>query len=69
MYGLRLYNEYIKGLNAFVDFMKKYMLDNVRGNLCCPYKYCKNKKIYCTDDVLRSHLINHGFMDDLSMLE
>jgi hypothetical protein len=64
MYGLRLCNEYIKGLDAFIDFMKKDMLDNIRGNLCCPCKHCKNKKKYCADDVLRSHLIKHGFMED-----
>jgi hypothetical protein len=40
------------------------MLDNIRGNLYCPYKYCKNKKKYHTDDVLRSHLIKHRFMED-----
>jgi hypothetical protein len=44
--------------------MKKYMLDNVRGNLCCPCKHCKNKKRYHADDVLRSHLIKHRFMDN-----
>jgi hypothetical protein len=64
MYGLRLFNEYMKGLDAFVDFMKKDMLDNIRGNLCCPYKHCKNEKKYHTDDVLRPHLIKHGFMKD-----
>jgi hypothetical protein len=40
------------------------MFDNVRENLCCPYKHCKNEKKYHTDDVLRSCLINHGFMQD-----
>jgi hypothetical protein len=30
MYGPHLCNEYIKGLDTFIDFMKKYMLDNVR---------------------------------------
>jgi hypothetical protein len=64
MYGSRLCNEYIKGLDAFINFIKKDMLDNVRGNVCCPYKYCKNEKKYCTDDVLMSHLIKHGFMND-----
>jgi hypothetical protein len=57
MYGSRLCNEYIKGLAAFIYFMKKDMLDNVRGNLCCPCKHCKNEKKYRTYDVLRSHLI------------
>jgi HSP20 family molecular chaperone IbpA len=40
------------------------MLDNITGNIYCPYKYCKNEKRYRTDDILRSHLINHGFMKD-----
>jgi hypothetical protein len=40
------------------------MLDNVRGNLCCPCKYYKNEKKYRANDVLRSHLIMHGFMED-----
>jgi hypothetical protein len=64
MYGSRLCNEYIKGLDAFIDFAKKYMLGNITGNLCCPCKHCMNEKKYRTDDVLRSHLIKHGFMKD-----
>jgi hypothetical protein len=64
MYGLRLCNEYIKGVDAFIDFTKKDMLNNIRGNFCCPCKHSKNEKRYRTDDVLRSHLIKHGFMDD-----
>jgi hypothetical protein len=64
MCGLLLFNEYIKGLDAFIDFLKKDMLDNVSGNLCCPCKHCKNGKKYCTNDVLRSQCIKHGFMDD-----
>jgi hypothetical protein len=43
MYGLRLCNEYIKRVDAFIDFMKKDMLDNIRGNIYCPCKHCKNE--------------------------
>jgi hypothetical protein len=64
MYEPCLCNEYIKGVDAFIDFMKKYMLDNIRENICCPYKHCKNEKRYHTDDVLRSYLIKHRFMED-----
>jgi hypothetical protein len=64
MYGLRLCNMYIKGVDTFIDFAKKDILDNIRGNLCCLCKYCKNKKRYRTDDVLMSHLIKHGFMEN-----
>jgi hypothetical protein len=64
MYGTRLCNEYIKGVNTFIGFAKKDMLDNIRGNICCPCKHCKNEKRYRTDDVLRSNLIKHGFMED-----
>jgi hypothetical protein len=64
IYGPRLCNEYIKGLDAFINFMKKDMLDNGRGDVCCPCKHCKNEKIYHTDDVLRLHLIKNGFMED-----
>ena len=64
MYGPRLCNEYIKGVDAFIDFAKKYMLDNIRGNICCPCKHCKNEKKYRADDVLRSYLIKHEFMED-----
>jgi hypothetical protein len=63
MYETCLCNEYIKELDAFIDFVKKDMFDNVRGNLCCPYKHCKNEKKYHTYDVLRSYLIKHGFME------
>jgi hypothetical protein len=64
MYGSHLYNEYIKGLYAFIDFTKKDMLDNVRENQYCPYKHYKNEKKYHTDDELRPHLIKYGFMED-----
>ena len=64
MYGLCLCNEYITRLDAFIDFAKKDMLDNGTGYLCCPCKHCKNEKKYLTVDVLKSHLIKSGFMDD-----
>jgi hypothetical protein len=64
MYGSFLCNEYIKWLDASFNFMKKDMFDNVRRNLCCPCKHCKNEKKYCTDDMLMSHLIKHGFIED-----
>jgi hypothetical protein len=64
MDGSCLCNEYIKGLDAFIDFVKKDMLENIRGNHCCPCKHCKNEKKYRTDVVLRSHLIKNGFMED-----
>jgi hypothetical protein len=60
MYSPRPYNEYVKELDAFIDFMKKDILDNIRGNLCCPCKHCKNEKKCHKDDVLMSHLIKHG---------
>jgi hypothetical protein len=34
MYEPHLYNEFIKVSDAFIDFAKKDMLDNVRENLC-----------------------------------
>jgi hypothetical protein len=64
MYGSHLCNEYIKQLDAIIEFMKKDMLDNIRGNLCCPCKNCKNEKKYHIDDRLKSHLIKHGFLVD-----
>jgi hypothetical protein len=64
MYGPHFCNEYIKGLGAFIDFVKKDMLDNVKGNICCPCKHYKNEKKYHINDVLRLHLIKHGFMED-----
>jgi hypothetical protein len=64
MYGPRLFNEYINGLDAFIDFTKKDMVDNGRGFICCPCKLCKNEKKYYSGDVLRTHLIKHGFKED-----
>jgi hypothetical protein len=54
-------------LNAFIDFTKKDMLDNDRGNICCPCKHCKNKKKYRTDDVLMSHFIKNGFTRNVNV--
>jgi hypothetical protein len=64
MYGPLLFNEYMKELDASIDFVKKDILDNVRGNLYCPCKHCKNEKKYQINNVLRSHLIKHRFMED-----
>jgi hypothetical protein len=64
MYGSRLCNEHIKGVDAFINFAKKDILDNIRVDICCLCKHCKNEKRYHRDDVLRSHLIKHGFMVD-----
>jgi hypothetical protein len=64
MYGPCLCNKYIKGLDAFIDFAKKDILDNIRENLCCPCKHCKNEKKYHADDVLMSHLIKHRFIEN-----
>jgi hypothetical protein len=64
MYGQRLSNEYINGLDAFINFTKKDMVDNGRGFICCPCKHYKNEKKYYSDDVLRTHLIKHGFKED-----
>jgi hypothetical protein len=64
VYGPRLSNEYINELDAFIDFVKKDMVDSSRGFICCPCKHCKNEKKYHSDDVLRTHLIKHGFKKD-----
>jgi hypothetical protein len=64
MYGPRLSNEYIIGLDAFIDFAKKDMVENSRDFICCPCKHCKNEKKYRSDDVLRTYLIKHGFKEN-----
>jgi hypothetical protein len=61
MYGPRISNDYINGLDAFIDFSKNDMVDNGRGFICCPCKHYKNENKYHSDDVLRTHLIKHGF--------
>ena len=64
MDGTRLCNEYMKGVEAFIDFAKKSMTDNARDYICYSCNHCKNEKKYRTIDVLKSHLIMCGFMDD-----
>jgi hypothetical protein len=64
MYEPCLSNEYINGSDAFVNFVKKDMVDNGSGFICCPCKHCKNEQKYHSDDVLRTHLIKHGFRED-----
>jgi hypothetical protein len=66
VYGPRLCNEYIKEVDAFIDFVNKDMLDNIRGNICCPCKHCKNEKRYHTIEVTFDQAWIHG---GLSMLE
>jgi hypothetical protein len=69
VYGLCLCNEYIKGLDAFIDFTKKDMLDNVRGNLCCPCKHCKKENKCCTYDVFEVTFDQAWIHGELLMLE
>jgi hypothetical protein len=64
MYRPHLSNEYINGLDAFIDFVMKDMVHNGRGFICYPYKHCKNEKKYHSYDVLRTYLIKHGFKED-----
>jgi hypothetical protein len=52
MYEPRICNAYMKELDASINFTKKDMLDNVKGNLCCSCKYCKNENKYHAYDVL-----------------
>jgi hypothetical protein len=59
-----LCNEYIKWVDTFIDLEKKDMLDNIRGNICCLGKHCKNEKRHRTNDMLMSHLIKYGFVED-----
>jgi hypothetical protein len=40
------------------------MVDNDRGFICCPCKHYRNEKKYRSGDVLRTHLIKHGFKVD-----
>jgi hypothetical protein len=62
MYGSHLCNEYIKGVDAFIDFMKKDMLDNIRGNICCPCKHCKNEKTYRIEVIFDQAWIYGGLL-------
>jgi hypothetical protein len=64
MYGPRFSNEYINELDAFIDFVKKDMVDNGRGFICCTCKHCNDEKKYRSGDVLRTHLIRNGFKED-----
>jgi hypothetical protein len=54
----------LKGLMHLSISRRKICWTTLEGNLCCLCKYCNNEKKYCTDDVLRSHMIKHGFMED-----
>jgi hypothetical protein len=64
MYGPRLCKVYMDGVHAFIENPKKDMVDNGRQYLYCPCKNCKNKKRYLQEDVLKSHFIKCGFMED-----
>jgi hypothetical protein len=64
IYGPPLSNEYINGLDAFINLVKKDMVDNNICFICCPCKHCKNEKKYRSDDMLRTHLFKHGFKED-----
>jgi hypothetical protein len=58
------HNECINELDAFIDFAKKDRVDNSRDFICYPCKHCKNDRKYRPGDVLRTHLIKHGFKED-----
>jgi hypothetical protein len=44
MYELHLCIEYMKGVDAFINFTKKDMLDSIRGNLLLSLETLQNKK-------------------------
>jgi hypothetical protein len=43
---------------------RKICWTTVEALFYCPCKHCKNEKKYGSDNVLRTHLIKHGFKED-----
>jgi hypothetical protein len=51
--------EFIDGLHHFLDVVEA---NKRNGFMCCPYRYCKNKKDYSSSRILYNHIFSHGFM-------
>ena len=53
-------------LDKFIDVAK--MDARIKGvsGICCPYRKCKNLKVWADTVTIRSHVIVEGFVDDYS---
>ena len=51
--------EFIDGHHYFLDVTEA---NKRNGFMCCPCKYCQNKKDCSSSRILHSHIFAHGFM-------
>jgi hypothetical protein len=60
MYGNRLCDEFIMGLNDFLAVANANK--QWGGFILCPCPVCKNQKDYSSSRTIHVHLLQHGFM-------
>jgi len=64
MYGTRLCNEYLNGVNQFLCEAKQDKDNKGTPFIYCPCKDCKNEKKLISEEIVREHLIVRGFKEN-----
>jgi Transposase-associated domain len=62
MYGRRYTNEYITGLNEFLECARENQSVTGERHFPCPCWKCQNVLRQPTINILKNHLISDGFM-------
>ena len=60
----RMERPYREQVEKFIEVAKKDALIKEVAGICCPYRICKNLKVYSDPKAIRSHLIVDGFVKD-----
>ena len=65
MYGSRSTSVWITGLQTFLNAAEANR--SAKGFMCCPCKWCENKREYSKITTLHSHIASRGFMPNYSL--
>ena len=65
MYGDRCTMAWINGLNFFLNAAEAHK--SSKGFMCCPCRFCQNKKKYSKRSTLHALIYEKGFMDNYTL--
>jgi len=65
MYKARMTDAYFRGqLNKFIQVAENHVRIEKTQLIHCPYKLCKNMRVFSDTTVIRSHVLISGFVDN-----
>ena len=65
MYGIKRPSySFMSGVSKFVEVVKLHAHSNRTKQICCPCFDCKNNIVWENTDVIKTHLIQRGFIAD-----